>query len=809
MPCFTLRFVVSAFLLLVGAFGQPPEARAQAGQTGFPLQALQGQPLALDLSLTQQAGLDRVLLYYRSFGGPYEVEAMTLESGRARLTLPANAVQAPVLELYAEAHFADGRVVRLPEEAPPDEPVRIPVGTPEERAGDARFLSPEPAEALWPDDLAVVVSLYYAGDLVSGAQTRLFLDGADVTAHVQLAGDLLLFDPAATPGLLQPGAHTLRVELYDHAGGFYAATERGFVLRGAAGTAPSPAITAAPPGGGRGTLSSLTGRMELRNEAVRGLTTNYLRGRFEAKGTYGGAALQGYLLLDNQEATQLQPQHRFYAAAEWKNLQLHLGDAYPVFPSLVLRSQRVRGVSASASWRAVGADVTVGQVRRGAEGLVLQDTTFADSLALTRRPTNALHREGLTYTLFQPGTFSRHLLAVRARVGHRQTFQFGLSLLRARDARSSITYGIQPEANLVGATDLFLAFDQRRIRLDAQAALGVRNLDITDGGLSTTDLDSLGERFGEGLIDVVQRYRGVINWLIPINENIFPINPVSRGLPGLAAEATLTANYRRQSLRVNGFRRGTAYRTFGYPFLQTDVAGVAGTYRLRLLGGKATLGLSGEHRADNTTRTKPATTTFTSLGPTLTLRPGPGLPNVTLGYSRYGIATGAAAGAGVPSSFRPVDYLNHRLYGTLSYTFEAGVRHLAVVTGNRLQRQDRIAGVEDLRDLYLHGTLTSFLRPGLEASGGLALSRSQRLGATAYQYVSFELGAAGRFRQDRLRISGSVRPSVGDFERIYLLGSVAYTVRADHQLFLNVHYMHNDAFSNDSVVSLVYQMRLR
>ncbi|MEX0601915.1 MAG: hypothetical protein WD295_01155, partial [Bacteroidota bacterium] len=373
----------------------------------------------------------------------------------------------------------------------------------------------------------------------------------------------------------------------------------------------------------------VNGQLEARNENLSFGSTSYLRGDVNLVGSWRFLNFGAMTHLDNQEKPDRQPQNRFSVYTETSFLRLRYGDAYPVFPSLIASGKRVRGFTGGLALGFFNLDVSLGQTVRRIEGTLDSTRALTQSEIDTRPKTSRLLQDS-TYEFFSTGTFTRDFVAVRPSFGSGENFQLGFTWLKAKDDVGSIRYGYPAQENVVAGTDLLLAFDNQRFKWESQASLSLQNTDITDGGFTDADYDSL-EAQNPELGEQLKKIRPLAEKIITLNENLFPTNPVGTGLPGVSFESGLTLNYLNNYIQASFFRRGAAYRSFGNDFLQTDIQGFYVSDRIRMFNNRVFLTVSYEKKSDNTADTKEATTSFANLSTSLTVTPL-GYPTFTVGY---------------------------------------------------------------------------------------------------------------------------------------------------------------------------------
>ncbi|HEY4613796.1 MAG TPA: hypothetical protein VII11_12490, partial [Bacteroidota bacterium] len=591
-------------------------------------QAYERQALAVSVEFSKSTGVGRVLLFYRAFGETDFKEVEMLIAGRtATGTIPSEAVLPPHTEYYLEAQLTDGTKETYPIQNPEATPQRVQVKPRDPKDDEVRVLSPEPGEIVDVEELIVAVSFFFAGDNVNPQATKIFLDNTDVSSAAVFSDDVLLYSPASAGSPLSLGAHRLRVELYDTQGTLYHSIESSFSVSTAAAIAEEKARLQAV----------VDGQAEYRNEEIKsiGTSTSYIRGDIRLNGTYGFLSFGGNTHIDNQEDPTRQPQNRFLAYGATDFLSVQVGDAYPKFPSYIVSGQRVRGLSANLALGFFNVDFTMGETNRLVDGTALFDTTYADSSAAATRPTNSSLLQGFKYRIFESGTFQRDFFAVRPSFGKGENFQLGFTYMKAKDKIGSIRYGTYPQENLVAGADLMFAFDDQKIRFESQASISIKNTDISKGSITDEELDKLVKEGDEGSkqdVEDIKKIRDLAEQFITINQNLYPLNPVGDGLPAVSYEAALSLNYFNNYIRGSVFKRGAAYSSFGNEFLQTDIAGVNISDRIRMFDNKVFLSVAYDKRNDNTANTKLGTTNFDYLNTSLTVVPGVDLPSFTFGY---------------------------------------------------------------------------------------------------------------------------------------------------------------------------------
>jgi hypothetical protein len=789
-------------------------------------EALEKRALSVSAEMSKSTGVSRVLLYYRPYGESEYKELEMLVAGRvATATIPEVAVLPPYVEYYIEARLDNNKTETYPVQNAQANPQRIAVKAADPKDLEVRILSPEPGETVDIEELVIAISFFYASENVKPEATKLFLDGTDVTARAVLSDDVLLYSPKSAGQPLSLGSHRLRIELYDTQGKFYHTLESSFNISTATAIAAE-----------RARLQALfDGQAEYRNENIQSIGTNttFIRGDLRLNGTYSWLGFGATTHIDNQEDPSRQPQNRYLLYANTSVLSIQVGDAYPKFPSYIVSGKRVRGVSGNLRLGFFNLDVSLGETNRSVEGTRLFDTTYADSSAAAARPRNSALLSGLRYTIFQPGTFQRDFFAVRPSFGSGENFQLGFTYLKAKDQTGSIKYGTFPEENLVVGTDLLLAFDDQRIKLETQASLSIKNTDISKGNITDEELKNLKKEDA----DNIRKIRDAASTFITINQNLFPLNPLGEGLPGVSYEGVLSLNYFNNFIRGSVFKRGAGYSSFGNDFLQTDIEGYSISDRIRMFNNKVFVSVAYEKRNDNTANNKIGTTTFDFFNSTITVFPGVKLPSFTVGYginnqvsnnkiSRYDLVlasyrsrlSAADSSALVNARTNAIDNATNQIYFAANYDFNAGARQSLSFSLSTTNRKDNTLYKRDQTNLNLQVSLTTSFSPMFQTTVGYLLSqnetknqlftttgRDSTLLTTPINYSTASIMLLTRLLDERLRILASASPTFGDFNRTIVRGGIDYAVTERHVLAFSFDFIQNSGTKDDTIASLIYR----
>ncbi len=764
-----------------------------------PAEAKAGEPVIIVAEIREAATVSSVTLAYRPFGeSQYHLVEMDLVGNRAGATLPATAAVPPFIEYYIVIRDQSGTLDVYPQAEGPDPFTNPPGITKRILVADTLpseshivFLSPDPSSVLLPDDLVISLSLLRVDSLIDRAYTRILLDGSEITQNVIFSGDLVVYVPANAGVLLPPGLHTVTVMLFDRQNNLAATGSLSFSVLGE-GMSVSAEVPSRP------LLFSGSANVESRRENVSEHTQWYNRASVQVRGTYGDIRTVGNLFITSDESQNRQPQNRYYLSVEVPWLSLEAGDAYPAFPDLILSSKRIRGVTSSLKLGFFHVDATYGSVNRAIEGTVI--STFpVDSLSREQAadPTASYSDIGGGYWgKGVPGTYARTLFALRPSFGSPESFQWGFTWLNAKDDPSSIRFGIRPKENIVLGTDLIARFDNGRVELGLQGAFSAFNSDISSGSFTDAYIDSVyPEQAGD-----IRTLRDLLGNYITVNDNF---RPLSLDYPAtIAAEGRLAANYFDHYLRLTYLYRGADYTSFGQSYLRTDIQGVNASDRFRLFQNNVFATVGFERLSDNTARTKPSTTVFTTLNAAISYYPTTDFPGLTLGYARYSNENDIA-----PDSLLSISDVTNRLSLQSFYTFEWGTTHTLLLNLSSSVRTDHTKAAQNVNNFVTVIGLTTRYRIPLQTEVSIGVNLNELPGATPatssrLDYTSLNFTARYVAVPKILTLIGTIGPTFGDFARTTLDARAEWAFLDPMMLLFQASYFNNRGIPNDTFVSL-------
>ena len=793
-------------LILSAQQGAPKVLRVNAPS------AVEKRPEPISVDLEQNAGVRKVVLRYRSFGETSFKGMEMLMAGRtATATLPAEIVLPPYVEYYLELQ-SDAKVETYPVEGPEANPLQFEVRPANPKDAEIRFLSPEPGETVAAEDLVIAISFYYASDAVNQKATAIFIDGINVTSEAVWSEDVLVYAPQNFKRKMNLGAHLIRVELRDTTGKPYHVIENSFSLSTASSIAEVQARL----------QSTGTANLEYRNENLSAGATTYIRGDARVDNTYHSVGFGANLHLDNQESENLQPQNRYSLYGQTDFLRIQVGDAFPRFPSLIVSGKRVRGVTGNLALGFFNLDVSYGQIERKIEGGVDSTHLYPSLSDAGGRPFESVRdTSDLTFRFIRrPWAYTRNMLAVRPSFGTGENFQLGFTYMKATDDTNSVRNAVQPQENFIVGTDLLIAFDDQRIKLETQASLALNNTNISGGNFTDAQFDSLAKNRGSDIREDLPINIGTVQKLITVNSSLFPTNPVDvKTLPGVSAEATLSLNYFGNYLRAQFFRRGAGYRSFANEFLQTDIQGFQVSDYLRLHSNKIFLSFSYEGKSDNTAFTKAGTTSYNNLNTSVTLALGASIPTIQIGYGIFGRKSDQSILSPDSASVsKAADEATKRIFFGANYDFVAGIRHSIMASVSFADKKDNTFYKRNQANTFFQTALTSRFAIPLQTTLGVVYSANandQQVFATTgqdsvlstqtFNYTVVTVAAQYRMMDDNLRLNAAISPQFGAFTRTSVTASADYSFGM-HNLALQFDYIKNSgALGNDTILSFIYR----
>lgn len=763
-------------------------------------QAISNQPIEIRADLFNASEINSVFIAFKTFGETeFTRREMEIRSSAAFGVIPAEFAVPPSIEYYLLISMLDGELRTYPFGSPDQTPPeRISISERTEFDDGVLILTPSPGEKVAQEELLITLSFINAKDDIDIKSTRLFLGFNDITEYALFAEDLIIFSGFNYPEKISMREQLIKIEIYDSLGNLKNTKTRSF-------TSVSSSYLLAMEDQFNYNID-LKG--ETRNENFNDESTWYNNIDARFKGNYNDLKVDAKIYATSEEKNYRQPQNRYSAKISTDWFDLSFGDSYPTYPELILSGKRVRGFDAGIYLGFFSLQASYGEITREIEGTLLQTYPVDSTSALLQSDVIEIDQSkyGQPFGRVALGEYSRNLLAIRPSFNAGETFQFGLTLLKSGDDKSSIEFGKKPKENLVLGTDLRLRFDNSRIEIKGEAAMSFQNSDISTGTLSDAQIDTVFG--GNGPIDIdpdiVKNFKSIFGKFMDINQFFGPWNPEE--LSSLAAEASLGLNYFNNNIRAKYIYRGNDYVSFGQSFLRTDVAGFNIVDRIRMLNNKVFLSLGYERLQDNLQETKNATTTFQTINSSISIYPGEGIPNFTLGFARYDNSNDLSI-TDSTYLFSAIDDGTNKFYAQISHNFIWEIPHKANLYLSTSKRDDNSLRKNNTSNFSFSFNLRSEWNNYFTTHSGVTYYTSESA-ALPYEYSTVYFGVGLLLLENKLELTATVSPSFGDFERQALDLVANYKVIDNFLLSLQVRLYRIPDVSTNSIIGLITRYSL-
>ncbi len=795
--CVLVLVFFTVFLSSPNSYGQISKSISSISNTT----SQQNSDVTFDLDLFQANTVSRITFFYKPFGeSSYKSRDVIVTGIKANVTIPKEEVVPPSIEYYFMIELKDGNIETYPIDFDRTKlPLTLKVEPLQQKETAVILLSPEPGFKAPSSDLLISVSLFGSPLSINRDMTKLFIDDRDVSENALYAGDLINYYPDNFEPKLQQGSHTLKVVLYDTTG------KEASTFTSVFKTVSVEQFEEEK--------SKFTYRMdvnaELRNEKLGDNSTFYNNLGVNFAGEYNDWKINSNIYLTSEEKSYMQPYNRYFLSIQNNNLALSVGDIFPRFTSLILDGKRVRGIYGDIKTGGFEIKTVYGEITRATDGRILQMYNSGDAPLTPNIIDIDSAKYGKSKAEAVLGAYKRNLFAIRTMVGSESGFLWGLNYLHSKDDIESIEFGANPKENLVLGTDFSWAFDNKNIILTGQAAFSLSNRDITNGELSDALIDTVFKKdggLGGGVgPQKIKDLKNVFGSLITVNQYVVPFNPLE--LATLAAETALMFNYFDNSLKLSYLYRGNDFQSFGQQFSRTDVSGFNITDNARLISDKVFLSLSFERLQDNLQKTKFATTTYQSIGTSVSIFPRADFPNIVLGYNRYDnnndidTTKSSSDEPGSSKALYKIDDITNRFFIQLGYGFTAGVKHQASFSLSLSDRTDNGPSAYDLTNTSAYLSLNSYWDEDLMSFFNLSINNS-KIKNVEISYTGFSIGARQSLLEKKLDVTANISPTFGDLKRVAYEVSSRYNALKDLFLTLQFRYLSYSEVPNDLIVSL-------
>lgn len=544
---------------------------------------LDAEPLVVSATVHYRYGADgsftSLEMYRNAPGDPYFY-----------VLIPASDEDSAIIAYYFSFVLEDGAVQTLPQINPDLNPFLLEEETEPTQTESLILLSPEPGQINGEEPLTAAVSLYAIAGEVD--RVEVFFDGRNVTNLARISGNLAVVTVSA-PG---PGFHTFRIELKLKDG---TRLDRSWRME-------AEDVSILP--------FDLEGYVRL--EAVT-TDTDYEESGSSADshseielGLFGRQDWFSYALrtlFSSRENGRRQPVNRFTLELGAPYVQIIAGDYVPNYNTFVLNNHNIRGIHAGYLGGNLNLLFTTGQSQRAIDGVVRFDEDNRKAIIST-------------------GTFTRNTHALRLEMGEQSysydSIQFGFSFAKSKDEVGSLDtlFTVNddsvrvnaPRDNIVAGSDFVVTMRSGRLQLGGEAAFSMLNNDITDGAMSTEELEQYG--LGEPPVDPS-------SWedIIIINKHLEPFEP---GPQNIAWRLFARWNGLWNQMNISFTEVGSAFHSLSASYVANDTRTLSFYDRVNLWNNRMSLYAGYNNRSNNLEGQKEFTDRTHALNAGMHLKPG-------------------------------------------------------------------------------------------------------------------------------------------------------------------------------------------
>jgi hypothetical protein len=661
------------------------EASAQEKQLNVRYgQAQEGQPFEVRIEPPQNVQITRAVVRFKVFGSSdfRDVEAQPVGNSLSAV-IQGKDVEIPSIEFFVVAVLTDNSRLTFPAVSPETNPVSVTV-RPKPEDDNVIAVSPLRDEVVLDDEAVISFSFYRVSNRVDKSKTDLFVNGVNVTARAMFSDNLVSYVPERN---LPVGVNRSTIIVRDSKGDLIGTTTTYFKVT-SRNDVGKPTVEAGQP-----VRLSSQSSVEFRSERIADSTINYARLNLNVDGNWQWLNFGAQVYITNEDpvfrsntdpASRRQSANRFVGYVKTPYVDVRAGDVFPDYSYYLSNGVRVRGVEINAHPGPIRALVTTGTSANGYDALFRSgtgaDTTIqfdilnTQSLADRARITNELNARGLVRTdsiglggsraqeRFQFrqafGAFQRDYFTALAGLNS-QLVKFELQYMRISERNglsglnrvNILSRGVAPQENAALGATFRVSPIANVLELFADAGFSLANRDVTDGSISSAQLDALTGSTGVAdalnKIPLIGSYQNLTN-IITVNTSFFPLLPLD--LSSLAWRVGGSFNYAGSSfgnfLRAEFIRQGANFQSFGLAFYQPDVQGIRLSDRLRVLDSRLVVSLGYENLADNLLKqrdrrlrvggTIDGTTNRSIIRAGVSAFPGAGLPSGRIEFQLQG-----------------------------------------------------------------------------------------------------------------------------------------------------------------------------
>jgi len=509
------------------------------------------------------------------------------------------------IEYYFALRDRYGNISTLPKEMPQINPYTMNVIPQQEQVQSANFevviLSPELNETVPDNEIVIAASVLGGETEIDFDQSRLFIDGVNVSALAEFDNGIVTF----APDNIREGRHNVEFQLYNTDGDLVQNKEWAF--RAAKSGMNIEKVNY------RGSFF-----LDNRNQTISENSDNFFTGGAYFTGNYSNLDFYTRLIVSSEESAEIQPVNRYTAELRYhfsprNNIYLKGGDFTPYYNPLVFQDRRVRGIQTGLEFGFFTFDFLYGQTNRDVEGFQSFNAATND-------------------TLTSNGIYSESIIAYRPGFRFGENVQWNLNLVNAKEDAESIEFGGNVKESVVFGTDLNMNFDKRRITFEGSFQASIQNSDAGGPELEWDDLvkidSSLADNSGAESAFKFIKNSGFLSATAGLNP-----------LPSLAMQFDLYLRYFRNNFKFTYLKIDRDFASAGNPYLLKDISGIYLFDNVRLFENQVFLNLFFKSYKNNLTDDKYSTDN-SEVGATVSYFPAGNYPSLTLGYTSYSRSNG-------------------------------------------------------------------------------------------------------------------------------------------------------------------------
>ena len=527
------------------------------------------------------------------------------------------------------------------------------------------ILSPEPRSEVSGENVLIAVSLIGANNLDHNSIT-LLLDGSDVTDQAYIDSDMVscLLDQ------VDPGEHKVNLII----DGMNQPVIWDFIT-----IAKDPAVNYS----GKIRSSSSMDQVDSQTLNINKLTLDFKGSAFE------WLTFKTNLKMTSQENQLYQPRNIYGFSMGVKDiLNINMGDSNPRMSQYTINGKRIRGLDLNLKYGLFNFHFVQGEINRAIQGDPSRAYSFDINTDILGGKYIALSRSGYT--------FQQNVTSARLAIGRGDIFQWGFSLMKARDDTNSvdkelsnaeiiyspdvtgsidgldsgIVYTINelgtraqilegkdwsgngPKDNLVISSDLGLNLFSKRLRIDGEVAFSMTNNNIWGGPLTLAELDtliddSLDNKLSSFDLSSFPDPADYEQYLI-INSNLAPLVPIDINafgdnstidlvdaifsMPSLAYRGRAITNFHGNYLALEYSQVGSEFNSLANPYIVKNKREWSISDKFKLFNNRLMFNIGYKHQDDDILTSVENIKTQNTLSFGFNAVPGPRLPTVNFNY---------------------------------------------------------------------------------------------------------------------------------------------------------------------------------